>query len=83
MDLLELAKQFGLPLALLVVAVVVLWRALGGAQKDRIQFLLKENERLRLFQDAHIELLYSLALKKLEAYVRKSTRELHAHAKAK
>ncbi|MBN2378689.1 hypothetical protein JXM67_02670 [candidate division WOR-3 bacterium] len=71
MNIGALVRDFGIPLAFLVVAVVALWRVWRTERRLREQDL---KERLQLFADRESELytLYrKLALRELDRLVRK------------
>ena len=71
MELLELARNFGLPLALLIVAVVVLWRAWRLERQVREKELDARAARLMVREEELYTLYRELALRDLNKLVRK------------
>lgn len=66
MDLLTLAKEFGFPLAILVLAVVVLWRQWRLESKLRDQEKSEQIKRLTKREDELGEIYRKLARPSLE-----------------
>jgi len=71
MEFLELARNFGLPLALLIVAVVVLWRAWRLERQLREKELDARAARLMVREEELYTLYRELALRDLNKLVRK------------
>lgn len=71
MDFLEVARDFGLPLALLIFAVIVLWRAWRLERQRRERDLEERAKRLAEREEELYSLYRELALKDLNKLVRK------------
>jgi|GEM_PF-5829639 len=71
MEFLELARNFGLPLALLIFAVIVLWRAWRLERQRRERDLEERAKRLAEREEELYSLYRELALKDLDKLVRK------------
>lgn len=71
MDFLEIARDFGLPLTLLIFAVIVLWRAWQKERQRREEDLGERAAKLAGREEELYSLYRELALKDLNKLVRK------------
>jgi len=71
MDFLEVARNFGLPLTLLIFAVIALWRAWRVERQLREKELTERAKKLAVREEELYALYRAIALKNLSKLVRK------------